>query len=447
MMGKAPRLELLLLCQYSSNGASTIVDHVDALRRLSAHRIHVLSYVRSLPPMLDLDRFDGIILHYSLVACSEDYIDARSRRAIAEFKGLKLAFVQDEYRFIDSTVEALRTLGVHGLFTCIPDELLEVVYPAAKLPGVVRETVLTGYVPEALTRLRVPPYEERPLEIGYRARKLPAWLGELGAEKHLIAERVLAEAPAWGLKCDISTREEDRLYGDSWTAMLSSCKAVLGTESGASVLDFTGRIQQAVERHVAEHPNATFGELRDRYFAEEDGRHVLHVISPRIFEAAALRTLMILYEGTYSGAIEPWRHYVPLRKDHSNMADVVAIVRDPARATPIISRAYDEVARNPRYSFAAMVRQFDDVIDRTFEPSMRRTAGRYASIVFRAIQVPPRLAPYSRRIGFAISDLVIRAARGVVGVFPRSAQLRVRRHLLSVWHSVLNSRGSADGQP
>src|SRR5690606_11640045 len=152
----------------------------------------------------------------------------------------------------------------------------------------------------------------------------------------------------YGLVCDISYREEDRLYGNAWIKFLSRCKAVLGVESGASVFDFTGDIQRNVERHLARDPTATFETLRDLYFRDAEGKISLAQISPRSFESAALRTLMILYDGEYSGILVPWRHYVPLRKDHSNMDEVVAALRDPVRCREIVDCAYREVALDPR---------------------------------------------------------------------------------------------------
>jgi hypothetical protein len=53
---------------------------------------------------------------------------------------------------------------------------------------------------------------------------------------------------------------------------------------------------------------------------------------------------------------------VPLRKDHGNMAEVAAVLRDLPRAQAIVDAAYREVALNPAYSFAAHVAQVDDVL-------------------------------------------------------------------------------------
>ena len=145
--------------------------------------------------------------------------------------------------------------------------------------------------------------------------------------------------------------------------VVANSKAVLGTESGSSFVDFTGEVQGRVEAFERDHPEAPFDVVRDQFLEGRDGEIVIHVISPRCFEAAALRTLMVLYPGTYSGALEAGRHYVPLARDHSNMAEVVAIIRDPDRAGPIINRAYREVACAPQWTFRSFIAGFDDVVD------------------------------------------------------------------------------------
>jgi hypothetical protein len=117
---------------------------------------------------------------------------------------------------------------------------------------------------------------------------------------------------------------------------------VLGTESGASVVDIDGTIRTAVDAAVAQTPNLSFEEAQARFFADVDGRFSMAQISPRCFEAAAMKTLMVLYPGEYSGRLTPFRHYVPLQKDHSNMREVVEILRNPDKAQPIIEAAYRE---------------------------------------------------------------------------------------------------------
>lgn len=355
-------LQLLLLWDRARHTASTVRQHVAALQSYSVHQVHPIAVFGELPPRLQLERFDGLVIHYSLVACHDGYVSQTMRQAIARFNGVKAIFIQDEYRHVDRTVAAVRAMGIQVLFTCVPTVEVERVYPADKLPGVIRHSVLTGYVDESLIGLQVPDPAHRPIDIGYRARKLPAWLGELGQEKWNIGHRVAEDAPRFGLKVDLAHREEERLYGEDWIDFMTRCKSTLGVESGASVFDFTGELQKAVESDAAQHPHFSFEQLKSRHFADVEGKIRLNQISPRCFEAAALRTLMVLYEGNYSGRLQPWRHYVPLKKDHSNFGEVVSVLRSPERIREITARAYEEVARAEGNSFRTMVREFDEVI-------------------------------------------------------------------------------------
>ncbi|MHB2168616.1 hypothetical protein [Alsobacter sp. R-9] len=382
------KLEVLLLCDYRTDIAATVREHIDALCGMSRHHVRKLSILGDLPPNLELDCFDAIVVHYSLVACHNTYLSEASRQRLGQFAGLKAIFIQDEYRFVDASIDAMRQIGIHVLFTCVPTEEIHKVYSPERLPGVKMVNVLTGYVPEHLLGKSVPAYADRSIDVGYRARKVPAWLGDLGQEKYRIGLRFADDARGDGLALDVSYREEDRLYGDDWITFVTRCKAMLGVESGASVFDFTGRIQADVDGHVRRDPTVDYETLKSLYFAEEEGRIRLNQISPRCFESAALRTLMVMYEGDYSGRLVAWRHYVPLRKDHSNHAEVVAAIKDVERAELIIRQAYEEVACNPANTFRAFVAEFDAVLSEEFQPAMAASRAPLDDRTFAAVSNP-----------------------------------------------------------
>jgi len=353
---------VLLLWDGAVKGAATVKTHVDALVRESSCAVYPLSMFGSLPDYIDLDKFDVIVVHYSLFLYSNAYVNAESRQRLRKSRALKAVFIQDEYRFVDQSVRAMRESGIGLLYTCVPEAEIQKVYPESSLPGVKKVNVLTGYVDDALLGRDLPSYSERNIDIGYRARKVPAWLGELGQEKWRIGRRVSDDAPQYGLTIDVAYREEERLYGEEWVRFLSNCKATLGVESGASVFDFSGDIQAKVEKAALENPELDFFELQRRYFFDLEGKIILNQISPRCFEAAALKTLMILYEGRYSDRLIPWRHYLPLKKDHSNFSEIVSILKDESRVTAIVDCAYQEVALSPKNSFKEFVRIFDDSV-------------------------------------------------------------------------------------
>ncbi len=364
-------MRILLLCNYDPYNAAMVTDHINAFHMYSAHEVvvfsHMVNHGGDLPDDLSLDFFDAVILHYSLFLAVDAYVSDRARRKIKAFKGIKAIFLQDEYRFVHPTVERIGDLGFDIIFTCVPESSIEQVYPAEQLPGVQRVNVLTGYVPPALVNYQPIPLNKRRYDVSYRGRQYPEWHGRLGLEKWRIAEDFRKEARKHGLRMNISCRERDRVYGRDWVHLLQNSRAVLGVESGASVFDFTGLVSAKVDTVSAllGKRNAHYAALRERYFADIEDQIQLAQISPRVFEAIALRTLCILYEGDYSGILEPWRHYLPLKKDHSNVAEIVEILKDPWRISEIVANAYAEVALNPAYSYRTFVQRVDGILTST----------------------------------------------------------------------------------
>ena len=348
----------------------TVADHLDAFRLYSSNDVYICDAFSFSKRDVDLERFDVVVLHYALVISSDRDIQADLAAKLRAYRGYKVLFIQDEYRWVDRTVAAMADLGIDVVYTVINEEAVDQVYHHPQIAHVRRKVTLTGFVPEELTGRTVPDYQARPIDVGYRARRVPAWLGRFAQEKWLIGQRFKEDGKSYGLKCDIEHRENQRLNGEKWITFVSNCKAMLGTESGASFIDFSGTVQPQVEAFEHKYPHASFEEISGR-FLDGDGQTVIHVISPRCFEAAALRTLMILYPGSYSGALEPWRHYVPLARDHSNMDEVVATLKDPDKASAIIDNAYREVALNKRWSFRAMVEEFDRDIEEHAGPPRR----------------------------------------------------------------------------
>ena len=371
-------LDVLLLCNRTGRSvdARTVTDHLDAFGRDSRHRVQELSFLRELPAALDLSQFDVVVIHYTIAIgwMSDHYLSAASKQRLRDFAGLKALFIQDEYRAVWQLHEALRFMKIDLLFTCVPEGEIEKVYPASALPGVTKLNTLTGYVPPDLLSIAVPRTAERATDVGYRSRKPPYWLGELSYEKWEIAETFARHAAGTGLRVDLSHNEGDRLYGPRWTRFIAGCKSVLGVESGSSVFDFDGTLQQRVDPFVEANPQASFKEVQSKFFLPLEGRIRYNQISPRSFEAAALRTVMVLYDGEYSGVLTPGRHYIPLRKDFGNISEVLQTVRDVEKMQRIADCAFEEIARNDAWSYRAFVARFDAAIELEFERRNLRRA-------------------------------------------------------------------------
>ncbi len=362
----APVLNVLILYNEPSIIVGTIKDHLYAFGKYSRHNIVLVDSLAADKLIPDLSPFDAVVLHNSVHFTRRSHLSEAFCERMVCYKGVKVLFLQDEYRQINSTARQIRRLAISLVFSTVNREIAAEVYHHSWLKDVRFEFLLTGYVPPGLVEYQVPDFVDRPIDVSYRARKLSAWYGEFARQKWQIGERFRRDGELVDLKCDISCHDTDRIYGEDWLAFLANSRAVLGTEAGASFLDFTGLVQKQVTQFEQNNPQAGFHEIRQKFLQGRDGRTVIRVISPRCFEAAALRTLMIMYPGDYSGILQPHRHYVPLARDHSNMEEVVALLRDQQRAGEIIKYAYEEIACNPRYGYGAMVGQFEQALDEEY---------------------------------------------------------------------------------
>ena len=342
--------------------ANTVYEHLNAFHKYSCHQVKYTDS-RSHISIDQLNSFDAIVIHYTVSMFIDRLMSPMLRWNLSKTSAKKIVFIQDEYRRVNDVIELLDILKIDCLFTCVPTNEIEKVYPKEKLPNLLKINNLTGYVSEDLLRSTSnKKYSDRLLDVVYRARKLSAWYGTLCYDKWRIADDFNLDAKKYNLKVDISALEKDRLYGDQWQRFLENSKAALGVESGANVFDFTGEIQVKVEAYEAKNPDASYHEVKEIFIKDLDEEIKINQISPRCFECAAFKTLMILYEGEYSGILKPWRHYVPLKKDHSNMDTVVEYLRDEKKWQFIVENAYREVAMNPAYSYKTLIQMFDKVL-------------------------------------------------------------------------------------
>jgi len=355
-----------------------VLQHIEALATLSEHDVYRFNPVDRPDAcrLLDLSEFDAVVIHYTVSLLSTRYLPPPLPERLTRFEGLKVQFIQDEFRAVDAVTAAMRSLGIHILFTCVPEPAAGRIYDS-RLPDVIRIFTLPGYVPDELVGRRVARAADRPVDVGYRGRELPVWIGRLGREKAEIGRAFLEHAAGRGLRCDISSREDDRIYGEEWNRFLASCRATLGTESGASIVDFDGSLEALAKDYLARRPAATPEEIERDVTGQLEGKVVINTASPRLFEAAALRTAMILFRGTYGGVVEPERHYIPLEKDLSNIEQVIERVRDTAYLDELADRAYDDLVASGRYSLRAVAAELDAVVAERARPVGGRAKDSY----------------------------------------------------------------------
>lgn len=412
------------------------------------------------PPWLAWTTPDLCILHTTFLSharWSFSFEAYRRRfRWVAKLDCPKVALPQDEYDHAGVIDDWLLELGVSSVHSCFGPGQWETLYPQLVRRANFHKT-LTGFIDEdaaAEVSGRIVPHAERPHDIVYRARKVPYWFGSHGQLKHRIAEIVQERAGAFGLRTDISTRPEDTIFGDDWLDFLMSGRAVIGSESGSSVLDSRGEIQRQISRLLAEQPDLTFDEVNARMPSGWDS-YDFFAISPRHLEAVITKTAQVLVEGRYSGVLEPERHYIPLRRDFSNLDEALERLRDFEAVEAMTERAYQDVYLSGRNNLGVLAGQLYEeakAAERTRLVVVPFALARRPSLPLRPpIEGKPlrQLVPHLLTFADALArqrearDLFVAARRGRVTV-PMKDVVR-ELILLRVLARIRHDGGSPDG--
>jgi hypothetical protein len=222
-------------------------------------------------------------------------------------------------------------------------------YPRSSRQIEIRSS-LTGY---ALSSVSIggPPLNQRPIDVGQRVRHMPMHLGRFGQLKAIQAEVFGTAATRAGFKVDVSTRVEDAFLGDSWLKFLASCKFTVGMKGGANLLDPYGLLHTRVQKYLLKRPAASFEEVEKACFPANESAFEYKAISPRIFEAASVKTCQILDRDDYLGSLEPWKHYLPLERDFSNLEEVLRAMRDLEMCQEIANQAHKVLIESGRFDY------------------------------------------------------------------------------------------------
>ena len=349
-----PNRKLKILVLYSNtdlNLRKTIIDHLYCFKNYIENvDFHYCKVYTKLPFYVSLVKYDGIILHYTLLSAKWTQIvwkDVfRGLRKLRKMDAVKVAIPQDEYVYSNEICRLFREYRIETVFTCANPCDYQTLYTREKSGLKYYFTTYAGFVDEntldTLEQLSED-VKERDTDAGYRARSVPFWLGHFGQNKPKLAEKFHEIKDIMGLKFDISTDEKDVFYGDDWLRFILRCRTMLGCLGGASMHDPDGQIRKQVEAYTKEHPEATFEEVEERCFKGQDDSLQLFALSPRHFECAMAKTCQVLLEGDYHGVFQTGIHYIELKKDFSNINHVLQQIKDKQLCERIAEKTYQDI--------------------------------------------------------------------------------------------------------
>jgi hypothetical protein len=363
---------LLLYHHPLRQSASTIMEHVNAFERHSRFRVWKVNVELGFPQGLRKLQFRALVLHYSLFGIWPYMLNEKFLKYIDQSQAHKIAFFQDEHRFCQARFVFIDRYKIDCLYTLLEPAYFDEVYQkyttvqkiVYALPGYVGDDLI------ALAQMMAKPDKDRRIDIAYRGRRLSFYMGKGGQEKHEIAIGFLQRANGLDLRIDVESDEHRRIYGKRWYKFLADCCAVLGVEAGVSIFDLEDKVRVECERLISENPRISFEEMSKKVLQPWEGNIPYRTISPRHFEAAAFRVCQILFEGNYSGAMQPMVHYIPLKKDFSNFEEVIRMFKDQKVRSKLTENAYRDLIASGKYSYRKFIQEIFDkwLLDCGFVP-------------------------------------------------------------------------------
>jgi hypothetical protein len=351
-------MKILFLYNSTQTYTSTVFEHLSSFSKYSKNTCFFAHQDAHKDTGIDFSCFDAVVIHYT-VRLPYDQISSATAGSLERYKGLKVLLIQDEYDHTYRAWHWINKLGVNLVFTVVPDQSIATVYPEAVFPNVKFVSVLTGYVPDNLNCNSFSPPSQRGLVVGYRGRPLPIRYGELGLHKVNIGRLATDYCVQHDIEHDIAWSENSRIYGDKWYEFMAACRSMLGTESGSNVFDWDGTLSEKVKAYQISNPDASELDTWNAVIQPLERPGLMNQVSPRVFEAIAARTVLVMFEGAYSGVLEPDVHFIPVKMDGSNFAEVFAKLNDAKFVDAMAERTFADIILSKKYSYARFVELFD----------------------------------------------------------------------------------------
>jgi hypothetical protein len=260
-------------------------------------------------------------------------------------------FIGNEYDLLDEKIGFIRDVGCEFVCSQLPAAAAGYLYRECSASRVVE-------MPHALNSDKYFPIPTacREADIGFVGDIYWPFIGD--RERTELIEWFEHYGAQRGLRCDI---RRERMQREAWCAFLNGCKATIGAESGTYYLNERCRLlEQARAYNLFERRDASFDEVFDRFYRNAAREVSGKSVSSRHFEPIGTKTCQILLEGHYNGILEADRHYIPIRRDLSDIDEAIERFRDVSFRTKIVEDAYEYVMS--QHTYAHRVEQLIGVV-------------------------------------------------------------------------------------
>lgn len=290
--------------------------------------------------LLRIRAYDVVVVAHS--AAGDDMsLLSRISGALQRRRGRLVVFIGNEYDILDDKIRFIRNVGAEFVCSQLPLEAARYLYEECAGSRILE-------MPHALNpgRYRRIPGVACDIDVGFIGDIYWPFVGD--RERTDLIEWFERHGAAHGLAVDI---RRERVSAETWNIFLNRCKAVIGAESGTYYLNERGRLlDRARAYNLRENRAASFDEVYRRFYAGQPRSVSGKSISSRHFEPIGAKTCQILVEGHYNGILRPHEHYIPVRRDLSDIDQALEQFRDDRVRREMVERAYEHVMAHHTYA-------------------------------------------------------------------------------------------------
>lgn len=386
-------MKTLLLHSCYTNEMSYFDDWVDAFKYHPDYKAECINVFQNEGAYNQIKKkiteADLVVLHHSMNGDTLNYL-MPFVTALMDRRGKLVSFVGNEVNLpvlgMQPKIKILQKLEADIIATQLLQEAGEWLYSDCHQSKVIS-------LPHALNPKIFQPkidFKDRKIDIGTRSARYGVYIGD--NDRNNIIQYFHKNNTDLGLKLDfgLTNTSQKRFNRSEWADFLNTCKATLSTEAGSFYLEKDDITVQKIQKFLAERSdkfilphdtflrqiyrkcvpaylrkkiveilkdklieidsldhNISFEEIYDKFFLDVSKSPVYSkAISSRHFDAIGTKTLHVMYPGRYNDILLPGEHYFELKKDHSNIEELINIVRDPKKINEITSHTYNFIMQN-----------------------------------------------------------------------------------------------------
>jgi len=308
-------------------------DELDVTSLNILNQRHTHSYLQK-----HIKEFDLIILMHSVLGDNVEII-IPFEQVLKERTGKLLSFVGNEYDVMRKKKAFLQSVEADYIASQLPREAHTFVYKelSAQLID----------APHALNEnIYRPSKSNKVYDIAFSGAKYGIFIGD--QERNNLIETMANLTPQ--LKNKINIGRNTNLPRNLWVELLQSAKATVGAEAGTYYLDRNGSLLEQSKKYVQQNPDANLDDLMEKIFDNTSIEYVSgKAISSRHFEPVGTKTCQILLEGNFNGILKEGEHYISVKKNFSNLKDIIDVYSDHDLRNQIVERAYAYISENHTY--------------------------------------------------------------------------------------------------